>query len=147
MYVEATHQNPQGVILLVSHPRPPTCMLRERQSREDNSMPVHLAAAEGQLDIVKYFIKTLGIDKEVKGQDNKTPLIYAAEGGRSEVVKYLLGIGADIEAVTSTKDTPLTWAAYKGHPDVVRILIDAGANKQACDEKNDLKLNMTIIFM
>ncbi|XP_070546144.1 ankyrin-3-like [Ptychodera flava] len=98
---------------------------------EDNSMPVHLAALDGHLDVVKYFIKTLGIDKEVKGQDNKTPLINAAEGGHSEVVKYLLGIGADSEAVTSNGFTPLHMAAQKGHKDVADILIGAKANIEA----------------
>ncbi|XP_070546143.1 26S proteasome non-ATPase regulatory subunit 10-like [Ptychodera flava] len=97
----------------------------------DNRMPVHLASLQGHLDIVKYFVENLGIDKEVKGNINKTPLINAAEGGHSEVVKYLLGIGADIEAVTSDGFTPLHYAAQNGHKDVAEILIGAKANLEA----------------
>ncbi|XP_070549651.1 serine/threonine-protein phosphatase 6 regulatory ankyrin repeat subunit A-like [Ptychodera flava] len=102
----------------------------EAVTKEDQ-MPVHLASWKGHLDIVKYFTETLGMDKEIKGQVNKTPLINAAEGGCSDVVKYLLSIGADIEAVTSDGFTPLLWATYKGNKDVADILIGAKANIEA----------------
>ena len=52
--------------------------------------PLHVAAVNGQIEIVRYFISTKSCDPRVKTSENTTPLDFAAGNGHEVTAKYLL---------------------------------------------------------
>ncbi|WP_264685239.1 ankyrin repeat domain-containing protein [Wolbachia endosymbiont (group B) of Parapoynx stratiotata] len=100
------------------------CSMGEKNILEirDNSgrVPLHCAASNGKLDIVKYFIDEEKVDVNVKDNNDDTPLHLAT--GYLDVVKYLISKGANINAKCKAGKTPLDIAAYQKLSDVVEYL-------------------------
>ncbi|CAJ1949019.1 unnamed protein product [Cylindrotheca closterium] len=98
-------------------------------------MPVHIAAAMGDLDALKLLVKHGG--KIIKGDKlGRTPLIHACINGQAHVVSYLLMEGASVETTDSSGNFPMHFAAAYGWLDCVKLLQAAGANP---DAKNSWK--------
>ena len=90
---------------------------------------IHIAAQDGHLDIIKYLIEKQYVDKDLKGNDERTPLYYACSKGHLPIVEYLISLGANIEAIDSYfKYTPLLTASRFGRTDIVKFLIEKGAD-------------------
>ncbi len=62
-------------------------MLKLLTSKDGNT-PLHRAAENGKLDVVKYFVEN-GADAKAANKDGKTPLHCAAENGHWHIEKYL----------------------------------------------------------
>jgi ankyrin repeat protein len=84
--------------------------------------PLHMAAAEGHLDVVQTLVyHRFDINETVNGQ---TPLHLAARGGRLDVAGFLLSQKTiDIDYKSRYGLTPLHLAAKKGKTDVVKLLL------------------------
>jgi ankyrin repeat protein len=92
---------------------------------------LHIAAANGNLDLVKALV-IRGADLEARDRwAGWTPLHSAACGGRADVVKHLIEHGAKVEVPGTYKQVPLYTASMQGHTEVVRLLIAAGADINA----------------
>lgn len=93
--------------------------------RVNTVQPLCVAASEGIVSMVQYFIDTVKMDVNSKGLRGLTPLHSAALNGSAAVVKLLLDTG---KANISTKDyrgrTPLLCAAERGSEGVVRLLLE-----------------------
>ncbi len=106
------------------------CLVGKENSLEvkDNSgkTPLHCAAFNGKLDIVKYFVDEEKIDASIKDNSGWTPLHWASWNGHLDVAKYLIGRGANLVNIKD-KDgkTPLDIADQKGYTDIVEILKQA----------------------
>ena len=48
---------------------------------------LHMACANGHIEMVKYLINTLHVDINIKNSSNNTPLGWAALNGQKEIVK------------------------------------------------------------
>ena len=92
----------------------------------DNETALLYSALHGQLQICKYFIERLQVEKDLKDCNGKTPLFIAAFTGQLPCVKYLLKIGW--KHFDEKKNTPLHSAAAEGHLDVVKYLMDHHSN-------------------
>ena len=57
---------------------------------KNNNTPLHLAALNGQLSIVKYFISDLRINPNSNGNCDCTPLHCASENSHIDVIKFLI---------------------------------------------------------
>lgn len=103
-------------------------------SRElDGATPFIVAAGEGLIDIVEYFMKN-GADLNQGDDQNVTPLQSASNKGHLDVVKVLLENGVDIESRDNvTQSTALHKAAVNGHVEIVELLLDNG---HSIDPKN-----------
>lgn len=86
---------------------------------------LHVAAAHGKLDIVKWLVE-MGADVNAYGGiTGGGPLDEAASNGHYDVVKFLIESGAVLDTSDSVHN-PLFAAIYGGHTDVARLLIDSG---------------------
>ena len=96
---------------------------------------LHISAAYGQLDIVKYLCEIQKVNTEAKDEYIRTPFYITCKNGQLDVVKYLFEI-AKVNPETKDKDgsTPLHFASQKGHLDVVKYLFEiAKVNSEATE--------------
>ena len=99
------------------------------------TLPLHRAAQQGRLDIIKVILQAHPDLLNQKDENNQTPLLWAASRGHKEVVDYLISLGADLNAATSVTDikhshhgrTTLYWAVDGDHKTVGDSLLQAGA--------------------
>ncbi|XP_050405831.1 transient receptor potential cation channel subfamily A member 1 homolog [Patella vulgata] len=93
--------------------------------------PLHVAAKEGFLDIVKCLLEN-GADLDSKNEEEQTPVHLAARYGRTIIVKEL--VKHDKSVVydeDEDSNTALHLAAMYGHDKVVEILIEFGSDVAA----------------
>lgn len=96
--------------------------------------PIHVAARDGTLGIVKYLIHH-GSDIHAKTNRGQTPLHLAAGEGKLNIVHYLIQNGANIQIKDSEGKTPLHIAVSEGKLSVVSYLVRKGASMLSQDSK------------
>ncbi|WP_264735341.1 ankyrin repeat domain-containing protein [Wolbachia endosymbiont (group A) of Rhinocyllus conicus] len=105
------------------------CSIGEKDILEikDNSgrVPLHCAASNGKLDVVKYFIDEEKVDVNIKDNGYWTPLHWASWGGHLDIAKYLVDKRANINAKDKGSKIPLNVAIDQKHNDVVKYLEQA----------------------
>ncbi len=92
---------------------------------QEQSTPLHSAAAAGRLKIVEYLIEK-GADVNAWNNAHQNPLLYAAYHGRSEIVCLLLEKGAEYSEQDIYGRNVLHYPSREGHPEVVEILVKKG---------------------
>jgi ankyrin repeat protein len=92
---------------------------------------LHLAAAAGQLEAVKYLLSpAVGADPRAARINNFTPLHSAAMKGHTAVCEILLRAGAEVNVQTDPQGyAPLHSAAFAGHLGAIRVLLEHGADR------------------
>nr|AOR81469.1 TRPA1 [Nilaparvata lugens] len=100
--------------------------------QHDLSTPVHLACAQGAIDIVRLMFGLQPQEKALCLQScdvqKMTPLHCAAMFDRAEIVQFLIQEGADINAMDKERRSPLLLAASRGGWRTVLALIRLKAN-------------------
>jgi hemoglobin len=109
---------------------------------------LHFAAGAGCLEVVAFLLQ-LGVDPNIRGRGDHTPLYCVANECASEagpdVVRALVEAGADVNACGGvTRATALHMAARRGHVEIARALLDSGAAVNARDRKGDTPLQRAI---
>ncbi|WP_264329360.1 ankyrin repeat domain-containing protein [Wolbachia endosymbiont (group A) of Andrena hattorfiana] len=84
--------------------------------------PLHLAAGNGKLDIVKYLINK-GASIDSRDCFYQTPLYWAAKSGELDMVKYLVNKGASVDIEDSYGRTALYWAVENENFYIAEYLI------------------------
>mmetsp|Transcript_14874 Transcript_14874/g.22880 ORF Transcript_14874/g.22880 Transcript_14874/m.22880 type:complete len:338 (-) Transcript_14874:53-1066(-) len=115
------------------------------QVNYDGSTPLHQAAAQGHVDIVKLLVEQSSINvNAIREKDGATPLYLAAIHGHVRVVQLLVESGkADMTIPTKLVHktyTPLWGAAYFGQEEVVKQLVALGATRTIGDDNDALAL-------
>lgn len=65
----------------------------------DGLAPIHIAAEQGDLELVKYLVQELGCDLNLeRGKDGCTPIMVAIKHGHRDVSTLLEDLGADMQA-------------------------------------------------
>ena len=85
--------------------------------------PLHLAAGNGQLDIVQFIIARVD-DPNPAGQDGATPLHVAAFNGHLDIVQFIIERAEDPNPADQYGTTPLHLAARTGRMDIVQFIIE-----------------------
>ena len=115
-------------------------------------MPLHIAAKNGYLEIVKLIIKE-GVDVNLTERDpnpivrkyfGRTPLEYAVTEGHSDVVIALVGAGANVDIRHTTGKTPLHMAAINADLKLMELLIAKGADINSRDVDGKTALHLMI---
>lgn len=92
---------------------------------DDGFTPIHMAAKEGHVRIIKEFLKHCPDSIELLNSQCQNILHIAAESGKSKVVKYILGLDKQRRLINEQDldgNTPLHLATKHWHPKVVSIL-------------------------
>jgi len=106
---------------------------------------LHVASDAGHVHVVRSLLQC-GVDVDVRGLWNRTPLQFASDSGCLEVVKLLLDPGhADANSEDEYRWTPLLLATYNGHLDVVRVLLHNGADVNIQDKKGRTPLHVALL--
>jgi len=109
--------------------------------------PLHLAAREGNLEIVKLLIEH-GAKIEAKDFNNATPLFMAVTHKRKEVVKYLLEKGANINVrgrlYSDHREYPIHRAIESRQDDMAELLVAYGADLNVKNQKGQTPLQLAI---
>jgi len=91
---------------------------------EDGNAALHRAAEEGNTAEVRRILAIPGVDVNLKGKWEGTPLLWASNKGHVEVVKVLLAApGIDVNKADKDGQTPLYLASKEGHTEVVKLLL------------------------
>ncbi|KAL1130420.1 hypothetical protein AAG570_011668, partial [Ranatra chinensis] len=117
--------------------------------QHDLSTPVHLACAQGALDIVKLMF---GLQPDEKltclsscDVQKMMPIHCAAMFDRSEIVQYLIAEGADMNALDKERRSPLLLAASRGGWRTVLMLIRLKANIHLKDSNHRNILHLIVM--
>lgn len=98
------------------------------KTRDGAMSALHVAAAKGRLDVVRFLVEEGGDDVNQSYESGATPLYYAVCGGHPAVVRYFIEAGA--EKTVRLKDEGVTSLLYvaadRGHLATVRYLLEAG---------------------
>lgn len=86
-------------------------------SANSGDFPLHLAAAIGKRQIVKYLLEA-GADVNQANKTGKTPLLIAVSMGYKEIAEDLLAHGAKWNTPDMSGDTPLS----RAHADIKPVL-------------------------
>lgn len=97
------------------------------------SSPLHLAAAIGNLNMVRLLVKELGANIEIRDFSGLTPLSVAVGEGTFEMVEELIKLGAKVNTKGYHGDTPLHGATVVARKDVVSFLLGKGADPNGKD--------------
>ena len=85
------------------------------------------AAKGGDVDELKWFIKSDGAPVDALTEDLYTPLHFAAKHGHLQATQFLLSLKATVNLVTITGETPLYLASMKNHSPIMKLLYRYGA--------------------
>ncbi|XP_037953086.1 transient receptor potential cation channel subfamily A member 1 [Teleopsis dalmanni] len=100
--------------------------------QHDLSTPVHLACAQGAIEIVKLMFTMQPLEKRIclscTDVQKMTPLHCASMFDHPDIVEYLIREGADINALDKEHRSPLLLAASRCGWKTVHVLIRLGAN-------------------
>ena len=105
---------------------------------------LHLAAANGHLNIVQKLIMAGADARALTWPDHYTPLHSAAEGGHANIVRYLLVERAVPVVADESGDTPLHTAVRAGHHDVVQVFSRRAESLNDRDEKGLTPLHWAV---
>ncbi len=90
--------------------------------------PLYLAARNGHTDIAKLLLENEANPHRAYEYERKTPLMQASEKGHLGIVSLLLEKGAYINAKDYNDCTALSFAAEHNHTAIVKLLLEKGAN-------------------
>lgn len=115
-------------------------IINQKESFYDNWTPLHYAAFNKHLDVVKYLIVENAEIDPLSSSCFYTPLHYASFFGHISIMDFLISKGANINQQDCYNNTPLHIAALHGHIDAVKLLIVRGAlqNSKNKDSKTPL---------
>lgn len=109
-------REPHGISMLVSNSKGEL-----KPPEQEEAPPLWLAAAKGQLEIVKELIAA-GADVNAGVTEVGAPLHVAVLRGQKDVVEVLLTNGANKDAIDHSGKTPLDIALKKGHKELIELL-------------------------
>ena len=114
---------------------------------EDNygNSPIHLAAACGRLDVLKYFSTFTrpfhAINKPAQ-DSGWTPLHFAVANDRKEIVKFLIRSCNARNYTDQHENTPIHLAAVKNRVDILKLLMEIDHNLDAQNSQGHTPLHL-----
>ena len=112
---------------------------------EKGRTPLHVACANGHINVAEYLIYECGCNKEARDNSQSTPLFTACFSGETDMVKCLVSrFGCKFDVRDANGWSPLHVACGRGYMDIIEYLINqCGFDREARDNK----LMLTPLFM
>ena len=109
-----------------------------RSTNIEGFTPLHYAAGEGNVDIVRYLVEERGAETEIPDNLGLTPGFCAVLQGREAVAEYLLSTNPEgVHARNMSSDTMLHCALKaNAHKELVKLLLVNGADIAAVGADN-----------
>jgi len=107
-----------------------------------DEFPLHLAAREGQVDVMTYIFENSPMSIDSATVDGWTPFHYAVNNGYLGAVEYLVAKGANINAVDKFKRSALHWAVRYDFKDIVLYLLGLSINLELKDREGRTALDI-----
>ena len=98
-----------------------------------SEIPFHIAAREGKMDILQFYLANFDMDIDIKMTDGWTAFHYAAFNGYTATMEYLADNGSNVNNVDRFKRTALHWAARFDNKLTVEKLLKMKINYMAQD--------------
>eukprot|EP01018_Ginkgo_biloba_P034050 Gb_13641 [translate_table: standard] len=99
----------------------------------DKLSPLHIAAANGQIDVLSFLLDR-DVHPDVLNRHKQTPLMMAAMYGKVSCIERLLQAGANVLLFDSRHGrTCLHYAANYGHTDCLQIILAAAHSTPVAD--------------
>eukprot|EP00297_Palpitomonas_bilix_P018269 CAMPEP_0113900002 /NCGR_PEP_ID=MMETSP0780_2-20120614/20403_1 /TAXON_ID=652834 /ORGANISM="Palpitomonas bilix" /LENGTH=195 /DNA_ID=CAMNT_0000892349 /DNA_START=282 /DNA_END=869 /DNA_ORIENTATION=+ /assembly_acc=CAM_ASM_000599 len=92
---------------------------------EQQRVALHMAAANGDVEVLKVLLAAKGVDVDAANEAKNTPLHYAALNGHAEAVELLLEAGANPAVENDFGRLPAVEAFTRGHHKVEGLLAKA----------------------
>ncbi|KAJ0809266.1 putative transcription factor C2H2 family [Helianthus annuus] len=100
--------------------------LIQQTTAYDRHSALHIAAANGQIEIVSMLLEDRSVNPDSLNRHKQTPLMLAAMHGKIDCVKKLIEANANILMFDSPNGrTCLHYAAYYGHSDCLETILFA----------------------
>ncbi|KAK1428721.1 hypothetical protein QVD17_17560 [Tagetes erecta] len=100
--------------------------LAQQTTVYDRHSALHIAAANGQIEIVSMLLEDRSVSPDCLNRHKQTPLMMAAMHGKIDCVKKLIEAKANILMFDSPNGrTCLHYAAYYGHSDCLETILSA----------------------
>ncbi|XP_076930058.1 putative E3 ubiquitin-protein ligase XBAT31 [Bidens hawaiensis] len=101
-------------------------LLVQQTTVYDRHSALHIAAANGQIEIVNMLLEDRSVNLDSLNRHKQTPLMMAAMHGKIDCVKKLIEANANILMFDSPNGrTCLHYAAYYGHSDCLETILSA----------------------
>ncbi|KAK1412814.1 hypothetical protein QVD17_34337 [Tagetes erecta] len=92
----------------------------------DRHSLLHIAAANGQIEVVSLLLENRSVNPDCLNRHKQTPLMLAAMHGKIDCVEKLIQAGANILMFDSLNGrTCLHYAAYYGHSDCLQTILSS----------------------
>ena len=98
--------------------------LDDMRKKYDDTNYLHIAAANGILDLCKTLIKEYNFDVNMTDNNGYTAIHHSVAAGNYDLLKFFVDVGADINVTTKLGHNCLHIAALKGHLELCNTLID-----------------------
>lgn len=96
-------------------------------------------------DTLNCLLNHRGINFNLQGAGNNTPLHEAILSGDAQLVRDLIQRGADLNIRNGSNNTPLALTTFDaGNPEIAEILLNAGANPNIRCEQGMTALHMAV---
>jgi ankyrin repeat protein len=105
---------------------------------------MHLAASSGNVYLLTYFTKELGLDFNVRDSTGETPLHIASAEGQDTTAILLIAWSSDLNLGDSEGLTPLHMAAFSKNYRIIRHLLMSGSNISSRDSTGKTPLDIAM---
>lgn len=103
-------------------------IINENLSVNYKTTPLHRAASNNQIELVKLFIEKYNADINLQTSAGETALIGAVKKGRVEIVEYLISKGCSVDTISKCGLTALDYSILQGFYDVSLIIYEASSS-------------------